>query len=385
MSKWLYGNLPRSVYFLFVARIINRFGDFVRFFLTLYLTRILQMDEKTTGLIVTLSAVAIMLGSLGGGKLGDSIGHKPVMLLSQCISASILFVCGFFLFHSMLTSLLIASQLFLGAIRPVSQALLIDLTPPERRQQAFSLLYLGINIGVAVGPMVAGFLFENFRHWIFWGDAITSFIGVFLIWRFVPKTRAETAQKSEETAEASVEGPSVTAFLKRPILAAFTAVTLFTTLVYAQHNFSLPLLLNEIFAAKSARFFGIIMSVNAVTVVVFTPLILKLMNRRPPALNMVWGGVAYAAGFGMLPFTGSSMFLFLLSTVIWTWGEIVFATNVNVFVSVHTPVNHRGRFSAIRNLVLAGGQALAPLLGGFIIGAVGVRGIWYPVFALALV
>lgn len=342
------------------------------------------MDEKTTGLVVSLSAVAVMLGSISGGKLGDSFGHKTMMLLAQALSASVLLVCGFFPSNSVLPYLLVFSQFFFGAIRPVSQALLIDLTPAEMRQKAFSLLYLGINIGVAVGPMVAGFLFEHQRKWIFWGDAFTSFIGVLLIWRFVPKTSSETAEKSEDTAEAAVEGSSVRAYLQRPVLAVFTAVTLLTTLVYSQHSFSLPLLLNEVFAQRSAWFFGIIMSVNAVTVVVFTPFVLKLMHHRPPALNMVWGAVAYALGFGMLLLTGGSMALFLVSTVIWTLGEIIFATNVNVFVSAYTPVNHRGRFSAIRNLVTGGGQALAPIFGGLVIGGLGVRGVWYPVIFLSL-
>ena len=34
--------------------------------------------------------------------------------------------------------------------------MIIDLTTQENRKTAFSLSYLGINIGVAIGPMVAG-------------------------------------------------------------------------------------------------------------------------------------------------------------------------------------------------------------------------------------
>ena len=79
VAKWFYGGLPRSVYVLFFARIINRLGDFVRFFLTLYLTRILGMTEKRTGFFVTLSAVAVMAGNVAGGRLADSFGRKRTM------------------------------------------------------------------------------------------------------------------------------------------------------------------------------------------------------------------------------------------------------------------------------------------------------------------
>ena len=63
---------------------------------------------------------------------------------------------------------------FNGAARPVNTALLTDITRPEERSAAFSLLYLGINIGVAAGPILAGFLFNNYRRWIFWGDGLTT-------------------------------------------------------------------------------------------------------------------------------------------------------------------------------------------------------------------
>ena len=384
MRKWFYSGLPKGLYALFAARIINRLGDFVRFFLTLYLTRILQLNEKATGLVVTLASAAVMIGTVAGGKLSDAFGHKRTMLLAQFLSACALIVCGFFPDRTFLPYLLIISQFFFGAIRPASQALLMDLTPPDMRQKAFSLLYLGINIGVAVGPMIAGFLFEHHRRLLFWGDAATSLIGLAVIWKLVPNTSAGTAEKTGETAEAEIGGSSILVFLRRHIIVVFTFILMLSTLVYSQHSFTLPLLLNHLFQSDSARLFGIIMSVNAVTVILFTPLFLRLLQKKDASLNVVWGAAAYGIGFGMLAFQIQSLPYLLLSTVIWTWGEIIFATNVGVFMAKHTPVNHRGRFAAIRHLFISGGQTLSPLLGGMLISALGVRGVWYPVCGLSV-
>ena len=383
MSKWFYGGLPRSVYALFVARIINRLGDFVRFFLTLYLTRVLEMNEKATGLVVTLASAAVMAGTLGGGKLADRFGRRRIMLISQTLSAAVIGICGFIPAHAALPALLIVSQFFLGALRPASGALVMDLTPPEKRQRAFSLLYLGINIGVALGPMIAGFLFEHYRRWIFFGDAITTMVGVLLVWYFVPETSRESAYRSDDHRERSFDGSTLRAFLNRPVLAVFTGILVLTSTVYSQFHFGLPLLVNEVFRDNSARFFGIISSVNAVTVILFTPLILKLFERRAPLRNMVTGCIAYAVGFGMLVLTVTGRWFFLLSTVLWTWGEILFATNVNVFISAHTPYNHRGRFTAVTHLAMSLGQTIAPAAAGFIIAGIGVRGIWLPIFFLS--
>lgn len=73
------------------------------------------------------------------------------------------------------------AQFFNGAVQPANAAMMADLTNRKNRQQAFSFLYLGVNIGVAVGPLIAGILYKNYVKWIFWGDALTTFISIVLI------------------------------------------------------------------------------------------------------------------------------------------------------------------------------------------------------------
>jgi MFS family permease len=42
------------------------------------------------------------------------------------------------------------------AAQPASTAMTTDLTNPRNRKAAFSLLYLGGNVGFAVGPLISG-------------------------------------------------------------------------------------------------------------------------------------------------------------------------------------------------------------------------------------
>lgn len=375
--------LPRSVYVLFVARIINRMGDFVRTFLTLYLTRVLGMPATQTGFVVTASALAGMVGGLVTGRLSDTLGRKRTMLLAQSISAAILAVCGFFPDAPWLPYALIASQFFFGAIRPPSQALLTDLTPVKDRRKAFSLLYFGINIGVAIGPLIAGFLFENHRRLIFWGDAATTLIGVLLVALMVHEPAAGQVHRGDEREDADGSG-SLKAFFNRPILVGFVLVMVVTNFIYAQTHFALPLLMDRIFGANGAKNLGFLMSVNAITVLIFTPLLLGLFGQERPGRNMIWGGLAYAVGFGCLAFIPGTMTWILVSAVIWTLGEIIFATNVRVFSAAYTPLNHRGRFASIEQMAWGFGSVLSPAAAGLLTEVLGPRGIWYPVLALAL-
>ena len=177
--------LPFQVYILFLARIINRMGDFVIFFLTLYLTTFLNFSENQAGIVVSFVGICSLSGSLLGGMLTDRSGRKNLILFFYSLSAFSVISCGFFPDSTVIIPALLLFILFNGAARPISTALLTDITTKEERPAAFSLLYLGINIGVSVGPLIAGFLFNAHRRWLFWGDGLTTLFSLILIGLFV--------------------------------------------------------------------------------------------------------------------------------------------------------------------------------------------------------
>ena len=74
--------------------------------------------------------------------------------------------------------------------------------------------------------------------------------------------------------------------------------------------------------------------------------------------------------------------MYALATVVWTFGEILMATNVKVYVAEHTPINFRGRINAVYLFLKAGMNALGVLLSGRLIGIAGHSKIWiYVIFA----
>ncbi len=86
-------------------------------------------------------------------------------------------------------------------------------------------------------------------------------------------------------------------------------------------------------------------------------------------------GVLYAIGFGMIG-TIKTFLLFILSTMIWTIGEILVVTNFNVYIANNSPQNFRGRFSSIGSLSWATGSALGTSLAGRYIERMGINSIW---------
>jgi MFS family permease len=147
--------------------------------------------------------------------------------------------------------------------------------------------------------------------------------------------------------------------------------------------FSLPLQLTAVFGNAGARMFGSIMSFNALTVIILTTFVLHFTARLKPALTVAISGLFFAVGFGMIVLV-SNLPLLLLSTVIWTVGEILSATNSSVYVANHAPITHRGRFNAVAPIIMWSGQGIGPPLSARFIERFTLQHIWSLCFVLSL-
>ncbi len=375
-----YGGLSKPVYILFFARIVNRMGDFVKIFLTLYLTQILGLPAETAGMYVMLSAGSSMAGGVLGGNLADIFGRRRMILGLQLASALLVGTCGFLPPNISIAWFLIVASGAMGAVRPVVNSIVADITASEKRQRAYSLLYLGTNIGVAIGPMIAGFLFRNYLQWIFWGDALTTLMAFSLVLLWVPETKPSKAEISKSMQgefhlEQAEEGSVFRALLRRPVLLLFAPLGVMSNFIYSQHAFTIPLHLSELWGERGAEMFGSIMSLNAVVVLIATTGILFVFGRFKPLNNMVFASLFFMAGFGMLNIV-QTFPLFLISTVLWTLGEILMVTNLSVFIANHTPISHRGRFNGLLSVIFGLGFTIGPYISGFVIEVIGIEGMW---------
>lgn len=387
-----YHGLDRNIHILFVARIINRFGDFVQMLLVLILTLRMGLDEATAGLIVTSTVLASGLGQLFGGMAADRIPRKRVMVYCQLAVAACYLACGYFTDQGQLAIplLILISSPFRGATWPVSNALVADFSHGEaERARAFSLLYLGSNIGIAVGPLVAAFLFARNLPLLFWSSAFTMVFSAGIIWFSIPDIPSNPAKSNESIPEELPVGASVfKIFFRQPLLLWYLAGFILYNFIYVQHGFALPLQMGVLFGeVDGIRGYGFLMTLNAVTVLVMTVLLTRLTIHRSRILNMSLAAWFYVIGFGLYAFAEAS-WIFYLATFIWTNGEILMATNGNVFANQHAPASHRGRFNGVVSLLTGIGSTVGPYAGGLILLLASYRVLWlvmvFFAFAIAL-
>ena len=109
------------------------------------------------GVVFGLVPLAVMPVQLWGGQLTDRLGRRVVIMLSVLVG--VVWVVGFaFITELWQVAALVAFESAFGwpLFQTASNAMIADVLPPERRQEGFGVTRVAMNLGVVIGPAVAG-------------------------------------------------------------------------------------------------------------------------------------------------------------------------------------------------------------------------------------
>lgn len=287
---------PRALWVLVSVEALERFGYYLMMaILALFLTGALGYSDGAAGALVGSFMAWVYLLSLAGGWLADRlIGRRRAVLsglLSEALGYLLLADAACtpeeVLWKPLLYMGLVLLALGGGLFKPAMPALLGGLYTPAdlRRERAFSIFYMFVNIGALLSPLAAALL----RHAIGWGAAflgaglgaaagglVLTCLGRTVEMGVVP------ALPEDRTHGASARERTVALVVLSVILVAFWAIFQqnATTLVYwARDNTDLTLggLLS---APMDPELFA---SVNPLFIIALTPLCVwgwKALGRR---------------------------------------------------------------------------------------------------------
>jgi MFS transporter, DHA2 family, multidrug resistance protein len=149
----------------------------------------LSATQDQMAWVLTSYIIAAAIMTPLSGWLAGQIGRKRVFLFSVVGFTIASALCGL---AQSLPEIVLA-RLFQGlcgaALIPMSQAVLLDINPPERHAKAMALWVMGVTIGPILGPALGGWLTESYNwRWVFYINVpfgILSFLGILT---FMPET-----------------------------------------------------------------------------------------------------------------------------------------------------------------------------------------------------
>jgi POT family proton-dependent oligopeptide transporter len=171
---------PPGLYVLFFTEMWERFSYYgMRSLLVYYMIKHLQFTQERSSEIYGLYTGFVYFTPLFGGMLADRLlGQRKTVIVG-----GVLMAIGHFLMA--VESLFYPALIFLilgnGAFKPNISTQVGALYPAgdHRRDRAFSLFYMGINLGAFFSPLVCGTLGEKIGyHWGFAAAGLGMVIGL---------------------------------------------------------------------------------------------------------------------------------------------------------------------------------------------------------------
>jgi proton-dependent oligopeptide transporter, POT family len=155
---------PIGLYVLFLTQMWERFSYFgMLALLILYLNNYFRMQQDAASSIFKWYTSAIYFTPLVGGFLADRfLGNKRAIILGATLMAVGHFLMVFSALPILYTAL-ISLVLGCGLLTPPLTSQVGLLYPPNdpRRDSAYTVFYMGINLGAFVAPLACGWLAEN--------------------------------------------------------------------------------------------------------------------------------------------------------------------------------------------------------------------------------
>ena len=388
-----YGGLKKEIYILFIGKLVTAMGSFVWPMLTFFLTTKLGLSDGTSTLIIATSSVLSFPAALLGGKLADRFSRKSIIILFDCMTVSLYLLAAVLPLTIGTAVLLFLAGLFQTIESPAYDALNADYSTSAQREKAYSLSYLGFNLGFIVGASVSGILFENFLRLAFCINGIAIFISTVLIIFFVHSKNAisedaSMLQESYSEYELPVDDkiPVLKILRQRPVLIGMLLVGCIASMPSNLVGILLPLQLKDSLGEAGATLYGYLNSLNGFVVIVFTPILTVLLKKLTEIPKTIIGLLLFIAGTALFSLETATLILFV-GMFVFTLGEVVTVLGSNPYNSRRIPASHRGRVGGISSVVYSGFSSVTQYLISFMLMATGsnYRMIWMVFIACGLV
>lgn len=361
---------PTPVRYLLGGVLINQMGAFIQTFLVLYLT-FRGFSVAQAGIALTAYSVGAVSGTLLGGELTHRFGARATIVGAMSASALFLAFVPWLSDPSrfgLLVVAIAAAGLATQSYRPAAAVLLSDLMPGELRVMAFSMMRVALNVGAALGPLIAAGLILIDWNLLIWFDAATAMAYALLAFVLLPNMPAPPEE--EKPVEDKRSAYAVLLRDRRYLL--FLTSVLLGSIIYIQYTVALPLHLRSD-GHSEALYSAVLATTSVILILCELKITTYVKEWRPHVVGAV--GTALMglglAGYGLLT---SSTALIFLATIVFVSGLMINGPTMFAHPAKF-PAEVKARYIGAHQATFGLGLALGPVFGVVVWETLG-SGVW---------
>ena len=372
----IYHEFPRLFWVIVLARFIDALGGTILFpFFALYITERFGVGMAEAGVLLGMSSLFGLFGSMVGGALADRFGRKRLIVFGLVLSALSSLLFGLANDFNILYPLVIVVGLLSSLAYPAHDAMLADILPEKKRQEGFGILRVVFNYAWIFGTALGGFIASRSFFALFVTDCILSCVVAALIYRLLPETKPTSRADAQEERSLWQTVIGYRIVLRDLVFVGYVLACILAMLIYQQQYSTLSVYMRDVHNIDS-KGYGLILSITGLEVVLFQFWISRTIRRYAPFLIMMLGTTFFAIGIIMYGLV-SSFSMFMVAAIIVCIGEMLFFPTSQALVANFAPEDMRGRYMAVSGLTWSIPATIGPGAAGYILDNTNPSSLWY--------
>jgi MFS family permease len=315
-----------------------------------------HLSAAAIGMVIGAFGVGALLADVSSGALTARIPERALAVVGLVGVAVVVLAISVTDVRWTLTAETAAWGFCYELVNPIAYTLVARAMPESSRRFAFAAVRLAINVGMGIGPVLAGLLFRIGPGLLVWGTAIGYLVAAVVLAR----ARVTPGHGTEAPERADASGDDDRPRHERRFW-GFFAATLPIHIAYA-----LPPTVISVYVIhqlhRPAALVSAVFAINAVLVITCEIALNHAMSGWRRRTTLITGYCCGIAGFGLMGFGGVSGWFLLAATAVWTLGEMIIFPALLDHISAITPHRLKSRNMGFYSAGVNLGVLIAPLL-----------------------
>ena len=360
--------MPKQVWFLIIGTFVNTVGNsFLWPLNSIYIHDHLGKSLTTAGIVLMLNSLAGVFGNLVGGYLFDKLGGYKAILIGvvfNLISITLLTI-----WHDWPQYIVFLTMMgFSGGIVYPAIYAIAGSAWPEGGRRAFNSIFLANNVGVAIGPALAGIVADIKFDYVF--SANLFFYAIFFVLvittykRFDMKGLTTKPFSGNETKRRN-RGPIVAiSILSISLIVCWLSYSQWSATI-SSYTQGLGMSLSE---------YSLLWTINGFMIVAIQPIIRPLVTRWENKIKhqLVLGLILMSLSYIVVYFA-QDFKMFAAAMVILTFGEVFFTPVIPMIANKLAPHGQEGFYQGLVNSASTIGRMIGPVFGGLMVDLYGMQ------------
>lgn len=372
LYKDSFEGLSKEVWIIALIYLINRCGEMVIPFMSVFLTSQLGYSKTQTGIVLTCFGIGALMGSTAGGQLTDRIGNFKVMAISLA-GAGVSFIgILFFKEFVFLSFWMLVVGFFNSMFSPAAFSAVTIWAKKENQTRGYSLLRMAINLGISIGPAVGGFVAYKVGYsWLFILDGITCFIALIFLFVLLKHKDGKNKIVKKET------GETETSPYRDKILLLFLLFNLINMVAFFQILFAVPVYFNE-GLGMNEKLIGHFFTANGLLIILLEMPVVFIAEKKKKYFRMLsLGAILIGLGFWALNIFTIPLYAIIAYSLFVAIGEVINFPFIPTLAMSRSGENNQGKYMGMVSMMFAMAFSFAPMSGLAIVDRIGFHDYFY--------